>query len=110
MALAALAVVGGSMLAVRHFNKSALEQQQLAALASMTRKVDEPESRAPERPLASINMTPAYTRGKLEKVGAPFCYGGGYWVQKYRDPATGARYYGYIGRPGMEQVAQGEAV
>ena len=107
---AALAILGGSALAVRHFDDSAVKQQQAAALARMTKTVESWDSPAPERHISTINMTPAYSRGRLEKVGAPFAYGGGYFVQKYRDPATGARYYGYIGKPGMEQVGQGEAV
>lgn len=107
---AALAILGGSAVAVRHFDDSAVKQQQAASLAQMTKTVETYESRAPERPLSAINMTPSYTRGRLVKEGAPFAYGGGYWIQKYRDPATGACYHGAIGRPGMEQVAQGEAV
>lgn len=110
MAFAALAILGGSALAVRHFDDSALKEQEARALEKMTRTVETYDSRAPERPLAAINMTPSYTRGKLVKEGAPFPYGAGYLVQKYRDPATGACYHGYIGRPGLEQVAQGEAV
>lgn len=107
---AALAVLGGSALAVRHFDNRAVESQQYRAAKAMAKEVETYDCSAPERHLSAINMTPSYTRGKLIKEGAPFPYGAGYLVQKYRDPATGAQYYGYIGRPGMEQVAQGEAV